>query len=56
MSFKDIFNDLISQGGMTKEVLLDMLEEIKKRNTPGFIVITEEEYLAIKDRINQLPE
>jgi predicted small metal-binding protein len=55
MSLKDLFDELIEEAKSDKETLLDMLEEIKKRNeiTP---VITDEEYNNIKSRIEQLPE
>ena len=55
MSVKDTFDELIKEGKLSKAVLLDMLENIKARNTDGLTIITDEEYNAIKSRIEQLP-
>lgn len=54
MSMKDMFEELIKEGKTDKATLLDMLEEIKKRNKIT-LVITEEEYNNIKARIEALP-
>ena len=53
--FSDMFNELIKSGKKNKTALLNMLEEIKKRNTPDNIVITDDEYNAIKARLEALP-
>lgn len=54
MSMKDMFDQLIAEGKSDKATLLDMLEEIKKRN--GIItIITDDEYNAIKARIETMP-
>ena len=51
--FEDMFNSYIKDG-LSKAQLLDMLENIKARNTSSFTVITDEEYNTIKARIDQL--
>lgn len=53
MSLKDMFDELIKEGKTDKQTLLDMLEEIKKRNEIT-LIITDEEYLNIKTRIESL--
>lgn len=54
MSMKDMFDQLIKEGKSDKATLLDMLEEIKKRNEIT-LVITDDEYNAIKTRIEAMP-
>lgn len=54
MSLKDMFEELIKEGKTDKETLLDMLEEIRKRNEVT-LIITDEEYGNIKARIEDLP-
>ncbi|WP_164509056.1 hypothetical protein [Clostridium rectalis] len=54
MSLRDMFDELINEGKTDKNTLLDMLEEIKKRNEIT-LVITDEEYNNIKSRIESLP-
>ncbi len=55
MSVQDRFDELIREGKLSKAVLLDMLEQIKNRNTIDVTIITDEEYNTIKARIEQLP-
>lgn len=52
MAFKDVFEDLIEEGKMTKAMLLDMLDSFKAQNTTNLIILTDDEYNTIKSRIN----
>lgn len=63
MNHYDTFKELIREGKTPKNQLLDMLEEIKKRNVTmknivneDEYVITLEEYNKIKDLILSIPE
>lgn len=55
MSIKDMFDEYINEGKLSKATLLDMLEQIKARNTTDVVIITDDEYNSIKARIEQLP-
>jgi hypothetical protein len=52
---KDMFDQLIKEGKSNKIILLDMLEEVKKRNTENNIVISDDEYNEIKAEIEAMP-
>ncbi len=54
MGVRDMFEQYIREGKLSKERLLDMLEQIKLRNIEDVVVITDEEYNAIKTRLEQL--
>ena len=50
----DMFNELIKEGKLNKVTLLDMLDQIKARNTTDVVIITDSKYSSIKARIEQL--
>ena len=52
MAFKDVFEDLIEEGKMTKTMLIDMLDSFKSQNTANLVILTDDEYNTIKTRIN----
>lgn len=54
MSHYDTFKEMIREGKTPKNQLLDMLEEIKKRNMTMKNVVNEDEYVITSEEYNKI--